>query len=238
MITVDFRLLNIALNDRVLDIGCGSGRHTAAVFDLNRANVVGADPNIADLQQARSRLNIHAKLRASTHHSWFLSAADVTRLPFVDRSFDAVICCEVLEHVQDHHRALSELLRILKPNGGLVISVPRSWPERICWALSKSYRNSPGGHIRIYQSGQLVQMVQAKGFTYHHSHHAHSLHTPYWWLKCLLGVERDNRWPVQIYHSFLVWDMMRQPWLTRTLERWLNPLLGKSTVHYFRKKAV
>ena len=78
-------------------------------------------------------------------------------------------------------------------------------------------------------------MVQSTGLAHRHTHHAHSLHAPFWWLKCLLGVERDGLWPVQLYHRFLTWDLMKQPKLTRTLERLLNAVMGKSVVLYFRK---
>ena len=40
---------------------------------------------------------------------------------------------------------------------------------------------------------------------------------------------------VAAYHRLLVWDLMHRPWITRTLERLLNPVLGKSVVMYFRK---
>jgi hypothetical protein len=73
------------------------------------------------------------------------------------------------------------------------------------------------------------------GFKHRHTHHAHSLHVPYWWLKCLLGVERDMVWPVRLYHRFLTWDMMQKPKMTRSLERLLDPVMGKSVVLYFRK---
>jgi ubiquinone/menaquinone biosynthesis C-methylase UbiE len=238
MITVDFNHLKIPANARVLDIGCGSGRHTTAVFDRGEAFVVGADANASDLLQADQRLQLHKQVAVHPTGRWALSAADVTRLPFADACFDVVICAEVLEHVHRHHQAVAELTRVLKPSGDLVVSVPRHWPERLCWALSKRYRNTPGGHIRIYRTAALIRMVRSSGFRYRHAHHAHSLHAPYWWLKCLLGVERETIWPVRLYHRFLTWDMMQQPWLTRQLERLLNPVMGKSVVLYFRKPGI
>jgi SAM-dependent methyltransferase len=235
MITVDFDYLQIPNNARVLDIGCGSGRHTAAVFDLDRSFVVGADASESDLRLAGQRLYFHKEIAEHSNGTWALSAADVTHLPFVDNSFDVVICAEVLEHIHKHHQALTELARVLKPSGDLIISVPRRWPERLCWTLSSAYRNTPGGHVRIYRTDALIQMVRLTGFRHRRTHYAHSLHVPYWWLKCLLGVERDTVWPVRLYHRFLTWDMMRKPWLTRSLERLLDPVMGKSVVLYFRK---
>ncbi len=235
MITVDFHNLPKRINSRILDIGCGTGRHTAAAYALEGAKVVGADPNMDDLQEARSRLQYHHDMGVHGNGHWSLSAADIKDLPFADRIFNLVICSEVLEHIPEHSSAIREIIRVLKPGCDLVISVPRGWPEKICWALSPQYRQTPGGHIRIYKAKKLIGMVQSKGLIHWRSHYAHSLHTPFWWLKCLVGPQRSQFWPVRLYNRFLTWDMMHKPRITSNLDRWLNPLLGKSLVLYFRK---
>ena len=68
------------------------------------------------------------------------------------------------------------------------------------------------------------------------THHAHALHSPYWWLKCAFGVDNDKpRWCGR-YHKLLVWDIMKKPaGATRAAERALNPLIGKSFVAYATK---
>jgi len=235
MITVDFQCLDLPAGCRILDIGCGSGRHVGAAYALDHATVVGADANEKDLKAARERLEFHDFLGQHGHGRWLLSAADITHLPFTDDSFDLVICSEVLEHIPDHHRAMAEILRVLKSGHPLVVSVPRRWPERICWFLSSEYRRMPGGHVRIYHALELIEKIESIGASHWRTHFAHGLHSPYWWLKCLLGLENTQRLPVRLYHRLLTWDIMHRPWLTRTLERWLNPLVGKSVVFYFRK---
>jgi SAM-dependent methyltransferase len=167
---------------------------------------------------------------------WTLLAADVTALPFKDNCFDAIICSEVLEHIADHHVAVREIMRVLKPGRFLAVSVPRRWPEKICWDLSKDYRTSSGGHVRIYEHLGLRAMFASVGGEYCSIHWAHSLHTPYWWLKCLVGPAREDHAWVKLYHRFLTWDMMKKPRLTRFLDKLLNPLMGKSVVMYFRKE--
>jgi SAM-dependent methyltransferase len=234
MITVDFQCLELAPGSRVLDIGCGSGRHVAAAYALDKASVVGADPNFQDLKEARSRMQFHDRLGAHGAGRWHLTGADVTCLPFADDSFDLVICSEVLEHIPDHYRAMSEIVRVLKRDRHMVVSVPRCWPERLCW-MSRAYCRTPGGHLRIYHADTLVSRMQAMGVRHWRTHFAHSLHTPYWWLKCLLGLQRRDLWVVNLYQRFLTWDIMQRPRLTHTLERCLNPLLGKSVVLYFHK---
>lgn len=236
MLTVDFKCLPIAPHSRILDMGCGSGRHTAAAFEHPHVHAIGVDVKATTVKEARNRLQFHDSLRPNRNSVWSLAVSDITRLPFKRHSYDVVICSEVLEHVPDHHRAVQELVRILKPKGHLVISVPRRWPETVCWALSEQYRNSDDGHIRIYAADELIRLVREYGTTHWRTHYAHSLHTPYWWLKCLLGIDQDRLAPVKLYHRFLTWDMMTKPRLTHILDRLLNPLIGKSVVLYFQKR--
>ncbi|RJQ86172.1 MAG: class I SAM-dependent methyltransferase [Desulfobacteraceae bacterium] len=234
MITVDFHCLNLPAGSRILDIGCGSGRHVAAAYALERADVIGADPSLQDLKQAQTRMHYHDQLGIHGKGRWHLTGGDVTSLPFADNSFDLVVCSEVLEHIPDHQRAITEIVRVLKTDRHLVVSVPRRWPEKLCW-LSHAYGHMPGGHIRIYRAADLVQRVQSRGLRHWRTHFAHSLHTPYWWLKCLVGLHHNDFWAVRLYHRFLTWDIMQRPRLTRVLDDILNPLLGKSVVLYFYK---
>lgn len=235
MITADLNRLSLQPGQRLLDIGCGNGRHTAEAYRLKDVLTVGADLNIEDLKQARERMQFHDQLGEHGGGSWCLSTADVRRLPFPDCHFHAVICSEVLEHIPEHHRAIDELVRVLKPGGHLVVSVPRYFPERICWALSCEYHQANQGHVRIYRKKDLIRMIACTGIVLYRVHYAHSLHSPYWWLKCLVGPTRDDSTAVNLYHRFLTWDILHHPRLTRQLDRFLNPILGKSLVLYFRK---
>ena len=67
------------------------------------------------------------------------------------------------------------------------------------------------------------------------SHHAHGLHAPYWWLRCLVGPTNDSHPAVASYHRLLVWDIEKAPKVTRYADRVLNPLVGKSLVVYLEK---
>jgi SAM-dependent methyltransferase len=235
VITVDFDRLSIRPGARILDIGCGSGRHTAAACRYPRVFVVGADRRLSELGDAVDRLRLHDRLSQYATGRWALSLADTTRLPFKDGVFDLVICAELLEHVRDHRRAVSEIARVLCVGRPLVVSVPRYWPEKICWSISKAYRVAQDGHVRIYRQPELIDLLSAVGLRFVGVHWAHSLHTPYWWLKCLVGPQRNHHPLVRLYHRFLVWDILCQPQITRFLERLLDPLLGKSLVLYFNK---
>ena len=236
MITVNFKRLNIKPGFRILDIGCGSGRHTCGAYQCQDITVIGSDLNRDDLNQARERLLFHDQLGEHGGGTWALSAADITSLPFKSESFDLIICSEVMEHIPDQHGAVQEMVRVLKTGNNLVVSVPRYWPERLYWALSKDYANSNQGHIRIYTSGGLTRLLESHGLTKWGAHHAHSLHTPFWLLKCLVGPTRSDSSAVNLYNRFLTWDIMQQPKLTRWLDHLLNPVMGKSIVFYLRKE--
>jgi len=234
VITIDFKRIGLAAGDRVLDIGCGSGRHVGEAARYDDVFVVGADLRTEDLNASRRRLDLHEQIGACRGR-WQLVSADLLDLPFPDETFDLVICSEVLEHIDMDAAAAAELVRVLKPGQNLAISVPRWYPERICWALSEEYRSASDGHVRIYRRKDGTRLFRDCGLTPWGSHFAHGLHTPFWWLKCLLGPDGKPPWPVRIYHRFLVWDMLTRPAVTRRLEILVNPIIGKSLVMYLRK---
>jgi SAM-dependent methyltransferase len=236
MITVDFKRLKIRPGFRKQDIGCGTGRHTSAASRFDHVVTVGSDINFDDVLETRRRLNFEKEVEEQGDNTWGAIVADIYHLPFKTNSFDVVICSEVLEHIQDQERAVQEVVRVVRPGRDLVVSVPRYFPERICWALSEDYHSASNGHVRIYRKKELTDLLEEAGTRKWAAHFAHSLHTPYWWLKCLVGPSRDDSRLVSLYHGFLVWEMMNSSWITRLLDNLLNPILGKSIVFYLRKE--
>jgi 2-polyprenyl-3-methyl-5-hydroxy-6-metoxy-1,4-benzoquinol methylase len=235
VLTVDFSRLPLPKGSWVLDAGCGSGRHLGEAFRRRDVNVVGIDMSRRDADTANRMLNTMIGAAEDGGGIKLVSVSDITRLPFQDASFDVVICSEVLEHIPDHLQAIREIVRVLKPGKSLVVSVPRYMPERICWALSSDYHNEEGGHIRIFRKKELLELLESAGTRCIGTAWAHSLHSPYWWLKCLVGHKNDEFPLVRLYHRFLVWDIMKKPLLTRFLDRVLNPVISKSIVLYLRK---
>jgi SAM-dependent methyltransferase len=235
MLTVDYRRLALPPGSWVLDAGCGGGRHLSEAFRYKNVHVVGIDMNREDATKAKNTLKIMRHEGEDGGGKGHVFLSDITRLPFADSSFDCVICSEVLEHIPEHEKAISEILRVLKNGKSLTVSVPRYFPERICWALSHEYHNETGGHIRIYKRNELIKMLEDAGAKLVGSGWAHALHSPYWWIKCLVGHKNDKAWPVRLYHKFLVWDIIKKPFLTRFLDRILNPVIAKSVVLYLTK---
>lgn len=237
MLTVDYAKLRLEPGHLLLDMGAGAGRHAFESFKRG-ARVVALDYDAAELKDV---IGLFAAMAAEGEGpADGLAAAvngDGTGLPFPDGTFDRIICSEVLEHIPDHVAALRELFRVLKAGGTLAATVPTWMPERICWAISEEY-HAPfvaGGHVRIFTAAGLRRNLREAGFTPESSHHAHALHSPYWWLKCAVGPANDDHRLVRAYHRLLVWDITKAPRTTRLTEKLLNPVLGKSLVIYARK---
>jgi len=242
VLTVRYEWLGLEAGDLILDLGCGAGRHAFEAFRRG-ARVVALDYSAAELKDVKAMFGalLEAEAGALPSSTWGGCAnGDATRLPFPDNTFDHVIAAEVLEHIPADEAAMAELARVLKPGGTIAVTVPAWLAERVCWALTDEYHAPfvPGGHVRIYTEPGLRSKLRAAGLKPNRAHHAHALHTAYWWLKCAVGPTNNDHPLVRAYHEVLLWDIGgRQPMarFTKLADRLANPVLGKSLVVYARK---
>jgi len=237
MLTVDYDRLGAEPGDLVLDMGCGAGRHA---FETVRrgCRIVALDQDLEELVDVRNTFAamINAGELAADVEGQPVSA-DALKLPFSNETFDRIICSEVLEHIPNDKGAIDELVRVLRPGGSIAVTVPAWMAEKICWRLNDEYHapKAVGGHVRIYRKSELRLKISSAGLEPKGWGKAHSLHSPYWWLKCAVGPTNNHNRFVRAYHRFLVWDIVKRPLVTRLLDRLLNPLIGKSVVLYATK---
>jgi len=235
MLTVDFDRLGLRPGERVLDLGCGAGRHA---FEMYRrgADVIAFDQDADELATVRewfAAMKEAGEVPEGAEAD--VKEGDALALPFADGEFDRVVAAEILEHIPADIQAIQELVRVTRPGGTVALTVPRWFPEIVNWKLSEDYHNVPGGHIRIYTDKELVSKAENAGLVYVGRDYAHGLHTPYWWIKCAVGVTNDDHPLAKAYHRLLVWEIVKQPKALEVAGKVLDPLIGKSLVLYFRK---
>ena len=240
MLTVRFDTLGLKPGAMFLDAGAGFGRHA---FEAARRGATVFALDWAQEEVVATRNMFGAMIESHEIPSVSYGGAlrgDATRLPFADDTFYEVKGGKAFVDIQDDVTAISELHRVLKPGGTLGVTVPTWWPEKINWMLSDEYHapKSPGGHVRIYSATELKAKLRSAGMEVTASHHAHALHSPYWWLKCAVGPGNNDHPLVTRYRKFLEWDIMAQPKSVAVAEKVLSPVMGKSFIVYSRKVRV
>ena len=231
-----FNLTKYELNESgiMLDVGCGEGRHIFGIMQEHpEMKCIGLDMDNDSLHKAEEGYEYFKSI--SNVGAEFLKGSAYS-LPFLDNSLDLIVCSEVLEHLHQYNDAVKEIHRVLKPGGKFYASVPAAWPEKICWALSKDYQNQPGGHLRIFNQSGLVSEIEESGFKFLSSDRFHSIHAPYWWLRCFFWNTQDSNFVVNGYKKMLERHILKKPFFLDFIDKMFNPFLGKSFSMYFEKK--
>lgn len=213
---------------RLLDVGCGAGRHELAAARSPIATV-GCDINRKDL--ALGRFFVHESPGDASRVGWVQASG--ASLPFGTATFDAVICSETLEHVPDDERVLRELRRVVRPGGSVGISVPASRTERLMWRLSPRVSQTPGGHLRIYQRAELLAKLRATGWQPYAVRYRHAFESVYWLLGAVCGGGEPPPFPARMWRKLLTSRLGGTRWFDR-LERVFARSFGKSLVIYAR----
>jgi len=130
---------------RILDIGCGTGKMLDELAAFG--DVVGADFSPEALQFCVTR-GVGADL----------ARADVRRLPFADGTFDVVTAMDIIEHIDDDKAASSEIFRVLRPGGRLLVTVP-------AFTSLWSEHDEALHHYRRYTVPRLKDLFQRVGLS-------------------------------------------------------------------------
>lgn len=145
----------------ILDIGSADGTFTKVIADQSKAKkVIGIDVLKNSVKYANKRFKKNKRMKFLT--------ADAHDLPFKNNRFAAVFCLEALEHIFDAQKVLSEMRRVLKPNGYIIILVPTdSWLFKIAWWVvlrtwGKHWRET---HLQSFGSpNKLTKVIKKAGF--------------------------------------------------------------------------
>ena len=232
---IDPEKLALGPNARVLDVGCGTGRH---LLELTRSQrcLVGYDMSREELLSMRYMLAITVRDRpvlADVH----IVQGDGEQLAFADDLFDLVICTETLEHVPDDRAILRELVRVLQPGGVLVVSVPDEYSERLLWRLSSRYRTAPGGHVRIYRRREIRSLLRCCGVEPFAEDYRHSLESIRWLVHSTIDQEWGKPGTLTRAIRWLLDKPSHRNWRTLAWSDALgNRILPKSIVIYGRKQ--
>ena len=233
MLTFNFKKYNLNHNGSMLDVGCGEGRHIFGVMqEYPMMKCVGLDMDDDSLKKAEEGYSYFESI--SEVGAKFIKGSAYS-LPFPDNTFDLIVCSEVLEHLHEYNDAVIEINRVLKPGGKFFASVPAFWPEKICWYLSKEYQNQPGGHLRIFDQKKLIHEIESRGFIFLSSEKFHSIHSPYWWLRCFFWKSQEKNLLVKVYKKILERHILKKPRIIDNIDKLMNPIMGKSFSMYFKK---
>ena len=193
MLTVDYDRLGVGSGDRVLDLGCGFGRHA---FEAARrgASVVALDagrrrggPGAGDARRdgrggrARPRPSGGRRSRATRSPCRSPTARSTGSSP--------PRCSSTSPTTPTAMARAGPGAAPGRRDGGDRAPLR---PEVVNWVLSDEYHDTPGGHVRIYRRSTLERRLSSAGLEPTGLHHAHGLHSPYWWLRCLVGPTNDT----------------------------------------------
>ncbi len=235
IVNIDFkRHFRLQPGERVLDLGCGSGRHTLEAARYP-ARVVGLDFSRDDLVAAKFMYDDLKRQGGVAGHADFI-VGDAENLPFKDGAFDKSLCTEVFEHIPDDRRGIAEFVRVTKPGAAVAVSVPAYWPERAYWALSWDYWHSPGGHVRWYRPGEMHEILVESGIDVEFERRRHSSQSAYWFLRCIHGLPNENFPPVRLAWKLINVHHNRRIKLLEYIETVANLVIGKDLVHYGHKR--
>ena len=210
------RLVRPHLGARVLEIGCGVGNFTRHLLD--RELVVGIDVEGECLAELDRNFGHRGNLIAER-----MDILDDAFAALGEYRIDSVVCLNVLEHVQDDHRALVQIASVLPRAGRLVLMVP---------AFGALYGpiDSRLGHFRRYSKASLAALAAAEGYRVVRLSYMNSIGFFGWWFNAhILKKEEQSEAQIAVFDSLMV------PVISR-MEKLLTPPFGQSLLAVLAKE--
>ena len=141
-------------NDFILDLGCGKGLFLEIIKGY-KSKLYGADVSPMMIKCAQERVGNHVELKV----------ADSDNLPWVDNSFDIIVCILSFHHYPSPEKSLDEMKRVLKNNGHITIA--EMWypePLRYLTNLYMKSRFNRTGDVKVYSKNEWLNMLENAGF--------------------------------------------------------------------------
>ena len=220
----------ISSTDTVVDVGCGAGDVCVYAAHLGAA-VIGIDIEECLVDQTRRNM---ANL---TPRSFQGIVSDCDPIPLPDATADVVVCTEVLEHVPDPAKLLSELARIGKPGARYLISVPHPASESVMRKIAPEWYWQPPFHIHVYEPDQLDSLIAQSGLKVETRHNAGFYWSMFWFLQMAAGMDHPYRFPEN--PMLAAWDEVATGLASTEKGKWvlesLDSLVPKSQVRLATK---
>jgi ubiquinone/menaquinone biosynthesis C-methylase UbiE len=157
----DFLLAHVSAGQEILDLGCGDGTFAARILTHAEVSLTAAD--VAEGALARARVRLTRPPAPSGAVTFVLVPFDGA-LPLGDNRFDLVWASEVIEHVADTGRWLSEVRRVLKPGARLLITTPNHTRLRLAVKGIGAVSEPLGDHLHLYGRRTLATVLAEFGF--------------------------------------------------------------------------
>ncbi len=197
-IQIDFPGFDLGPTDTVLDVGCGWGDVCAYAGSLG-ADVIGVD--LLDHLVAHTRA-VMADTSARSFHGYTAAAES---LPLEDACADAIVCTEVLEHVDDPIAAARELARVGRPGAHYLISVPDPASESLMRCVAPDWYFRSPFHVRVFEHEDLDRLLEGAGLEVVGRHAGGFYWSIHWLLRLAVGMENPYE-PAPAHPAIDGWD--------------------------------